>query len=61
MKTKRLPLALCLLAATACGRVANVGQVPDMTAPHATPEFQAMAAPFQEYADNPTFILIEDL
>ncbi len=26
-----------------------------------TPEFQAMAAPFQEYADNPQFILTEDL
>ena len=26
-----------------------------------TPEFQAMAAPFQDYADNPQFILTEDL
>ena len=26
-----------------------------------TEEFQAMAAPFQEYADNPQFILTEDL
>ncbi|WP_373489125.1 REDY-like protein HapK [Blastomonas sp.] len=26
-----------------------------------TPEFQAMAAPFQQYADNPQFILTEDL
>jgi len=26
-----------------------------------TPEFQAAAAPFQTYADNPTFILTEDL
>ncbi len=26
-----------------------------------TPEFQAMAAPFQAYADNPQFILTEDL
>ncbi|WP_439486651.1 REDY-like protein HapK [Blastomonas fulva] len=26
-----------------------------------TPEFQAMAAPFQYYADNPQFILTEDL
>ena len=26
-----------------------------------TPEFQAMAAPFQEYADNPQFILTEPL
>lgn len=26
-----------------------------------TPEFQAMAAPFQEYADAPQFILTEDL
>ncbi len=26
-----------------------------------TPEFQAAAAPFQEYADNPVFILTEDL
>jgi hypothetical protein len=26
-----------------------------------TPEFQAMAAPFQNYADNPQFILTEDL
>lgn len=26
-----------------------------------TPEFQAMAAPFQDYADSPQFILTEDL
>ncbi|MDM7966140.1 REDY-like protein HapK [Blastomonas fulva] len=26
-----------------------------------TPEFQAMAAPFQDYADNPQFILTEEL
>lgn len=26
-----------------------------------TPAFQALAAPFQDYADNPTFILTEDL
>ena len=26
-----------------------------------TPEFQALAAPFQSYADNPQFILTEDL
>lgn len=26
-----------------------------------TPEFQAMAAPFQQFADNPQFILTEDL
>jgi hypothetical protein len=26
-----------------------------------TPEFQAMAAPFQDYADNPQFVLTEDL
>lgn len=26
-----------------------------------TPEFQAMAAPFQDYADNPVFVLTEDL
>jgi hypothetical protein len=26
-----------------------------------TPEFQALAAPFQDFADNPTFILTEDL
>ena len=26
-----------------------------------TPEFQALAAPFQEYADNPAFVLTEDL
>lgn len=26
-----------------------------------TEEFQAMAAPFQDYADNPQFILTEDL
>jgi len=26
-----------------------------------TEEFQAMAAPFQEFADNPQFILTEDL
>lgn len=45
MKMKHVPLALCLLAASACGRVADVGQVPEMTAPHASPEFQAMAEP----------------
>ena len=44
MKTKYA--ALCLaLAASACGRVADVGRVPEMTTPHATPEFQAMAEP----------------
>jgi hypothetical protein len=26
-----------------------------------TPEFQTLAAPFQEFADNPQFILTEDL
>lgn len=26
-----------------------------------TPEFQALAAPFQTFADNPQFILTEDL
>lgn len=26
-----------------------------------TPEFQALAAPFQNFADNPQFILTEDL
>jgi hypothetical protein len=26
-----------------------------------TPEFQAAAAPFQQYAANPTFVLTEDL
>jgi hypothetical protein len=26
-----------------------------------TEEFQAMAAPFQDYADNPQFILTEDI
>ena len=31
MKTKYVPLALCLLAATACGRVSDVGQVPAPT------------------------------
>lgn len=33
------------------------GFVADVT----TPEFQAMAAPFQRFADNPQFILTEDL
>lgn len=33
------------------------GFVADLT----TPEFQAMAAPFQQFADNPQFILTEDL
>ena len=33
------------------------GFVADVT----TPEFQAAAAPFQEYAHNPVFILTEDL
>lgn len=33
------------------------GFVADVT----TPEFQAMAAPFQQFADNPQFILTEDL
>ena len=26
-----------------------------------TPEFQALAAPFADFADNPQFILTEDL
>ena len=26
-----------------------------------TPQFQAAAAPFRDYADNPTFILTQDL
>lgn len=33
------------------------GFVADVT----TPEFQAMAAPFQQFAENPQFILTEDL
>lgn len=52
MKTKHVPLALCLLAASACGRVADVGRVPDMTAPHATAEFQAMAEPVMPLAQG---------
>ena len=52
MKTRHLPLTLCLMAVTACGRVADVGQVPDMTAPHATPEFQAMAEPVMPLAQG---------
>lgn len=44
MKTKHAALALCLLA-SACGRVAEVGRVPEMSTSHATPEFRAMAEP----------------
>jgi hypothetical protein len=36
---------------------ANAPLVADVTAP----EFQAMAAPFRQFADNPQFILTEDL
>lgn len=39
-------LGLCvLLSLAACARVSEVGRVPQMTEPHSSPEFQAMAEP----------------
>ncbi|HRO14823.1 MAG TPA: flagellar basal body L-ring protein FlgH, partial [Paracoccus sp. (in: a-proteobacteria)] len=47
MSRTRLSLTLLCagLSLTACGRVADVGRVPAMTAPHDSAEFQAMAEP----------------
>ncbi len=45
---------LCLgLTVAACGRVQQIGQVPQMSEPHATAEFQAMAEPVVPLSDMP--------
>ncbi|EKE43773.1 FlgH [Oceaniovalibus guishaninsula JLT2003] len=44
MKRLMLPLA-CLAAITACGRIADVGRAPDLTAPLDGPELRAMTSP----------------
>lgn len=41
--------------------IIDIAAMDPFVADISTPEFQAMAAPFQEYADNPQFILTEDL
>lgn len=41
--------------------VIDVSGMDGFVADVSTPEFQAAAAPFQQYADNPVFILTEDL
>lgn len=41
--------------------VLDINGMDPFVADISTPEFQAMAAPFQDYADNPQFILTEDL
>ncbi len=41
--------------------VIDVDELDGFAADVTTPEFQAAAAPFQRYADNPSFILTEDL
>lgn len=41
--------------------IIDISAMDPFVADISTPEFQAMAAPFQDYADNPQFILTEDL
>ena len=41
--------------------VIDIVGMDEFVADVSTPEFQALAAPFQDYADNPTFVLTEDL
>lgn len=41
--------------------VIDIAGMDGFVADISTPEFQAMAAPFQQFADNPQFILTEDL
>ena len=41
--------------------VIDIAGMDPFVADVSTPEFQAAAAPFQQYADNPTFILTQDL
>jgi hypothetical protein len=41
--------------------IIDVTGIDPFVADVSTPEFQAMAAPFRDYADEPVFILTEDL
>lgn len=41
--------------------IIDIAAMDPFVAEISTPEFQAMAAPFQDYADAPQFILTEDL
>ncbi|MBP6554722.1 MAG: REDY-like protein HapK [Novosphingobium sp.] len=41
--------------------VIDIAGMDGFVADISTPEFQAMAAPFQQFADNPQFILTENL
>ncbi|HOB12629.1 MAG TPA: REDY-like protein HapK [Novosphingobium sp.] len=41
--------------------VIDIAGMDGFVADISTPEFQAMAAPFQQFADNPQFILTADL
>lgn len=41
--------------------IIDVKDMDGFVADISTPEFQAAAAPFQDYADNPQFVLTEDL
>lgn len=41
--------------------VIDIAGMESFTADVRTPEFQALAAPFQDFADNPQFILTETL
>ena len=41
--------------------VIDIAGMDGFAADISTPEFQAMAAPFQQFADNPQFILTENL
>ncbi len=41
--------------------IIDVNDMDGFLADISTPEFQTAAAPFQQYADNPQFVLTEDL
>ena len=41
--------------------IIDVNDMDAFLADISTPEFQAVAAPFQDYADSPQFVLTEDL
>ncbi len=41
--------------------IIDISGIASFVADVSTPEFQAMAAPFRDFADDPKFILTEDL
>ncbi len=50
--TKTALLLCVVLAGSACSRVANLGQAPDLTPERASPEFAAMTSPMIDFSDG---------